>query len=116
MNLQPPKLVQEAVSLGVNSTTTHIDGRGFSSGSFHFIWSGANALDGQVQIQVSNDPTKTNWEDKDGAFLTLAGPAGSRIINVSSLSEAYARIKYTKNGNTTGLINCYFVGKGGAVV
>ena len=80
-------------------------GRPMINGSIHIIWSGLDALDGEVEIEISND--EINWNCYGGGVacaLDTVGGADNQVFEFTHFTFRYVRVRYTKNSVTTGSI------------
>ena len=92
------------------SSGAEIEG-GRYPGSFQVSWEGADATDGNISWEVSNDAV--NWSTWTGSLSTDNSPivsvdmttsAGVQMWEVTSWTFNFYRLSYVAGGNTTGTL------------
>jgi hypothetical protein len=83
----------------------------FNDVAVQYVWSGADANDSEITMQVSND--RTNWENVAVATV-LNAASGNGIISAGDIRERYFRINYSKESVTAGTLALHIVGKRGS--
>jgi hypothetical protein len=80
-------------------------------GSLQIVWDGADAVDGSVSWEISNDGHHwTTWAGSlavDNSLVTsvdITTGAGTQIWEVTHWTARYFRIKYEAGTNTTGTL------------
>jgi hypothetical protein len=78
---------------------------------WQFEWSGANAFDSQVEVQVSLD--KVNWNCYGGDYgqCILSAASGAQMLEIPTVTFPYWRAHYTANANTSGTMVIRTYGK-----
>ncbi len=72
-------------------------------GSLQVVWSGLDALDATVELQVSNN--NTDWNCYGGAVpVTLDVAAESQVFEFREFMSRYVRLRYVRGSVTTGTI------------
>jgi len=78
-------------------------GRPLRQGSLQVIWSGLNSLDGELEVEISND--NINWNCYGGGVgITMDTANDSQIFEFTHFNSRYVRLSYYKNSVTTGTI------------
>lgn len=92
-------------SLSANFVSAWHETHPFDMGSIQMIWSGADATDGVLMVQVSND--KENWADISSVSdaATVCAASGTVFNDFPDISWKYWRVNYTANSITTGTIS-----------
>jgi hypothetical protein len=88
-----------------NADTINLNGLAFRTGNFHVKWSGLDAVDGAVTLQVSNFGTAGTWEDIVGKTLSTASGTWMHELISGSLTGKFYRLSYNAGSNTAGTID-----------
>lgn len=86
---------------------------GLDGASYQLDWSGFDALNAKAEIECSNDRTGWNLLSNDPSTVcNFTEASGTQVINIKkdSLKNAYLRVQYTPNSNTTGTLTFKFLG------
>jgi len=73
--------------------------------SIHYVWSGLDAIDSNIVVQVSND--NTNWQNLPIGVTNLNVAASNEMVFSQDIPYAYIRLYYTVGTVTAGTINAY---------
>jgi len=68
--------------------------------TFKVKWTGANATDAKMKLQVSTD--NVDWDDYEDSELPLDAPAGFHHWDVDVRAIPHFRLAYSKGSNTAG--------------
>lgn len=93
-----------AQSMAANANSSAFAADAVRGGHVQVVWSGADANDSVVQLQVSlkPNPGASDWSDVPSKSLTLDAAAGAKFLDVGTLRCLWARLVYAKNAVTTG--------------
>lgn len=101
-------LAVNSMAADFNSEPAHVDD--FRSAFFEFIWSGADAADGEVCLYASadGDPDNlVNWYKLEAFCCTLAAGSGIDAMEIAELERmpySHIRAQFTSNSNTAGTL------------
>ena len=80
--------------------------RPLRQGSLQVIWSGLDALDAVVTLDVSND--NINWNCYGGVVqVTIDVASDNQVYEFQKFMSRYVRLVYQKNSVTTGQIKIW---------
>jgi hypothetical protein len=99
----------DAVDMDTSVDGEAIDVADVDAGSCQVAWSGANAVNAAVKLQSSHDGT--NWDDVPSASVTLGTPSGSQSMQFTDVLYPWARLVYTKGGNSAGTMTTRYLFK-----
>lgn len=87
-----------------SSETTDIPFFTTKQWSIQFVWAGLDALDGTIDLYVSND--NVNFEALDGfSQIVMDTASGSSSVSADNFDFNYLRIVVTANSVTTGTVD-----------
>jgi hypothetical protein len=101
----------DTTAYGVLWSSAAIKEGGRFPGSFQVTWSGADATDGNISWEVSND--SLNWATWTGSLSTdntavtsvdIETAAGTQMWEVEFWTFNYYRLNYKAGANTTGTL------------
>ena len=81
-------------------------GRGLRQGSIQVVWSGLDALDGVIEIEVSNDGINWNCYGTN-TEVTLTPAAQNQVYEFQKFMTRFVRVKYTRNSVNAGSISIW---------
>ena len=91
------------VSMASDFTTPAIEVLYFDMGSMEAKWTGADATDGVLSVQASNNDI--DWCDLEDQTRTVDGAADHQLCGFPQYPFRYLRWSFTANSNTSGTIN-----------
>lgn len=98
--------IDTGISMAVSSDGSTVDVGPFSYGFIGVTWSGANANDGTMKIEVSDTSLPGSWEVYPNSPYILDASNGVHYWDFRQLrSIPYLRVSYTAGSNTTGTFN-----------
>jgi hypothetical protein len=101
------KVLDENITMSASYDGVPVDLASYEFGLFTFRWSGADATNGTVILQISDNAQPGTWEDYTGSSFTITSADGSHYWDVFLRSGWYYRMKYTPGGNTAGTYSTF---------
>ncbi len=98
------KFVNTSISLAANFNSDTWDVTDLKEGSMQISWSGADATDGVLVPQVSND--NIVWDDADSTppSVTVGAATGSHMWSFREFPFRYVRLNFAAGTNTAGSV------------
>ena len=108
--------VMADASMAGDITSEILDLEHAKNASIQAIWSGNDAFDAQLELEVSNETLSSSfgpYPDNDSRHILISGETSLTWVLISELlTTRYIRIKYTAVSVTTGLIRFNVTAKG----
>ena len=109
--------ILDALVMAAEDTTTNIESEAFAVdhmyvGMIQVVWTGTT--DGDVKVQVSNDPFDADsitWTDLASATLAPGGSASNGVIHLADIGYRTLRLVYTATSGS-GLMTASLFAKG----
>ena len=99
--------LNKSYSLATSFNSDTWDVTDLRGASIQVVWTGANATDGTLVPQVSNDNVTFDDADTPPPTLLIAAASGSRTcgFDLQKLSVRYIRLVFAAGTNTAGTLN-----------
>src|SRR3989304_2170509 len=97
-------IMSVSVSAGADFNSGCVEIKGLQCFSIQAAWTGLDAADAPIKVQLSND--NSNWDDYPSSTATLAATPDNEIWEfVGGSACNWVRCVYTKNSVTAGTIS-----------
>lgn len=98
------KFLNTSISLAANFNSDTWDVTDLKDGSMQVSWTGANATDGVLKPQISNDGLVWDEADDPSPAILIDAATGSHIFNFRAFPFRYVRLNFVANTNTAGTL------------
>lgn len=93
---------QYTLSADFNSDTWDVTS--LKEGSLQFDWSAADAVDGVITVQCSNDDINWDSADTPAPVVLIDAPSGTKVIAFRQFPFRYVRFQFAAGSNTAGTL------------
>lgn len=96
------KTIDSGVTMAASYDSRAIDMVNYQYCLFIFEWSGADATNAKLWLEVSDTGDAGTWEEYPFSEVTIDSASGSHYFDVEVRSDAFFRMSYTPGANTAG--------------
>lgn len=105
------KKILSSIAMNSDETSEPIEMLYLEKGAIQFIWSGGDASDGKIFVEISCEPKALNFVTIPKGELPTSTVNGTALVQMPDICYRWLRVRYTAGSNTTGSLSGYAVFK-----